>query len=193
MTECLCTSTRNDPQVQAGRSRDSPPARQGRARGKHHQRGPQLPDRHRPRKGRGDRTRKTRRPKARAAPWTLPPSTRSSSSNEESAPRAASTPTPRTSTNSTTTWRSRKSKAACAWASSPTASTGCCAGPMPDRPKTVPPYAFTLEDPDRWIALYEMAARQRPFRRREQAALPCNHHRKLRSRTARHTNATSRR
>ena len=92
---------------------------------------------------------------SRRKPWTSPPSIRSSSSSARSAPPAASTPTPRTSTNSTITWPSRKSTAACAWASSPTASTGCCDGPTPDRQRRSPPYAYTLEDPEHWITLYE--------------------------------------
>ena len=35
------------------------------------------------------------------------------------------------------------------------ASTGCSAGPTPGPVKTVQPYAFTLDDPDRWVALHD--------------------------------------
>ena len=69
----------------------------------------------------------------RAAPWASPPSTPSWSSSAGSGLREASTPIPSTSSNSTTTWSSQRSRAVCAWASSPTGGAGCCAGPTPVR------------------------------------------------------------
>ena len=62
------------------------------------------------------------------------------------------------------------------------------AGPV----NTVPPYAFTLEDPDRWITPVRVAARPRPFCGPEkQAAVPAHHRRETSVPTARHTSATS--
>ena len=50
------------------------------------------------------------------------------------------------------------------------------AGPV----TTAPPYAFTLEHPDRWIALYEWLREPRPLRRGGQATLPGYHRQGLR-------------
>ena len=55
----------------------------------------------------------------------------------------------------TTTWSSPTSRAASAWASSPTASTGSSAGPNAGPVKPVLPYAFTFDNADGWIALFE--------------------------------------
>ena len=64
---------------------------------------------------------------------------------------------PSTSRNSTTTWSSQGSSAGCAWASSilTDGKRWLLRWPNAGPVRTALPYAFTLQDADRWITLFE--------------------------------------
>ena len=93
--------------------------------------------------------------KDHAAPWTSPPSTPSSSPSAGSAQPADSTPTPTTSNSSTTTSRSPKSTGRVRMGILTDGKYWLLRWPNAGPVKVAPPYAFTLDDSDRWITLYE--------------------------------------
>ena len=146
----------------------------------------------RPRQSRADRRRKPARRGLTPAPSTSPPSTHSSSSSDSIGTKGGFHPDPK-NVDQLDDYLAQSEKR---WPRShghPHRRQVLAAALAQRRasPKTVPPYAYTLEDPDNWITLYQMAARPRPFRGPEQAAVPVQLSPRASVPTARRTSATS--